>query len=234
MTLPEAKVIAERLARVRERIAAAAARGGRPDADVTIVAVTKSHPVEVCRAALEAGLRELGENRVAELAEKRPAVAGDPRWHLVGRLQRNKARLAAPLFHLFHALDSVRLAAALAREGEELGRRLPVLVQLNASGEASKAGIAPEAVVDFVGGVLESGALEVRGLMTMAPLTDDEGVLRRTFARTRATAEEAARQLAGFTPRLLSMGMSNDYELAVEEGSTMVRLGTVLFGERQA
>jgi PLP dependent protein len=231
MSLPGVRRIEERLARVRERIAAAALRAGR-STDVTIVAVTKTHPVEMCRAALEAGLADLGENRVAELAEKAPAVEPHPRWHLVGRLQRNKARTAAPLFHLFHALDSERLAAALGGEGVRLGRRLPVLVQVNASGEESKAGIGPERLTDFVGGLLEAPGLEVRGVMTMAPFTDDQAVLRRTFARTRGAAEEAARQLSGFERPVLSMGMSNDFETAVEEGSTMVRLGTVLFGER--
>jgi PLP dependent protein len=233
MTLPEARRIAERLERVRERIAEAAERSV-PGYDVTIVAVSKTHPAALCRAALAAGLHDLGENRVAELAEKAAVVEGEVRWHLVGRLQRNKVRSAAPLFHLFHALDSIRLAEALALEGERLGKALPVLVQVNASGETSKTGIAPEKATEFVGEVLERGGVDVRGFMTMAPFTDDEAVLRRTFARTRRVAEDAARELAGFSPTVLSMGMSNDYELAVEEGSTMVRLGTVLFGERDA
>lgn len=231
MMQAESGVIAERLARVRERIAAAALRAGREEG-VTIVAVTKTRPADLCRAALDAGLLELGENRVAELAEKHAQVRGGARWHLIGRLQRNKVRVAAPLFQLFHALDSERLARAISGEAGRLERRLPVLVQVNASGEASKAGIAPEQVADFVGGVMEMGGLEVRGLMTMAPFTGERDVLRRTFARTRAAAEEAQRQLPGFSPDVLSMGMSNDFELAVEEGSTMVRLGTVLFGER--
>jgi PLP dependent protein len=232
MRHPDSAAISERLERVRARIAEAARRVGRAG-DVTIVAVTKTLPADTCREAIGAGVRELGENRVAELEEKREAVREEARWHLIGRLQRNKVRQAALLFDLFQALDSERLARALSAEAERVGRTLPVLVQVNASGEESKAGLAPERVVDFAGSVMEMGGLEVRGLMTMAPFTDDERVLRRTFAAVRGVAEEAERQLAGFTPRVLSMGMSNDFELAVEEGSTMVRLGTVLFGERE-
>jgi pyridoxal phosphate enzyme (YggS family) len=223
----------ERLAAVRERIDAARARSGRAD-EVRIVAVTKTHPAAAVEAARAAGVLDVGENRVAELEEKVPAVGREAvRWHLIGHLQRNKAKRALPLIDLLHSLDSVRLARALSEAAVESGRELAALVQVNASGEASKSGFAPEALLDALGEICALPGLRVRGRMTMAPFTDDEGVLRAAFARTRELRDEAARDVPAFTPEHLSMGMSNDYEIAVEEGSTLVRLGTVLFGARE-
>lgn len=226
------RTLLARLPRVRERIASAAARGGRDPAAVRIVAVTKGHPTGGVEAALAAGLTDLGENRVEELAGKAPRFEGrGVRWHMIGHVQRRKAGGAARLAALVHSVDSLRLAERLSRLGEAEGRRVPALVQVNASGEATKGGFPAAEAVDAVGRVAELAGLRVLGLMTMAPFTSDERTLRDTFRRTRL-ALEAVAGIPGVEGRELSMGMSNDFEIAIEEGSTMVRLGTVLFGER--
>ena len=222
----------ERLPRVRERIAAAAELSGRDASAVRVVTVTKGHPPGAIGAAVAAGLLDLGENRVEELEEK-VRLAGDlpVRWHMIGHVQRRKAGRAAPLAALVHSVDSLRLAERLSRSGEADARRIPVLVQVNASGEATKGGFPAASALDGIGEVAELRGLRVLGLMTMAPLTGDEAVLRGVFAKTRAVMEAAA-GISGVEGRELSMGMSNDYGLAVEEGSTMVRLGTTLLGAR--
>lgn len=216
---------------VRERIEAARLRAGRMDG-VTLVAVTKTHPPEVVRLAIEAGVADVGENRVQELDEKvgeigRAAV----RWHLIGHLQRNKAARAVALADLVHSLDSLRLAQALSAEAVKAGVTVRTLVQVNTSGEESKFGLGADEALDAVGRMAELPGLRLEGMMTMAPFTDDGDVVRRTFAGARRLCEEAARQVPGFG-RELSMGMSNDFEAAVEEGSTLVRVGSTLFGER--
>jgi hypothetical protein len=216
---------------VRERIAEAGQRAGRSD-PVELVAVTKGHPPELMRAAVEAGLGQLGENRVAELEAKRPTLDADVEWHLIGHLQRNKARRALPLFDLIHSVDTVRLAEVLSAEGDRAQVNVPILLQVNASGEETKGGFGAAELMDAAGRIVSLPRLRVLGLMTMAPLTEDEGVLRKMFAQTRQLFEMCGARVPGFEARHLSMGMSNDYEIAVEEGSTMVRLGTVLFGER--
>ena len=226
------RAIRERLPRVLDQVAAAAERAGRDPDSVRIVAVTKGHPLDAVGAAVEVGLRDLGENRVEELDRKHPAFPdGDVRWHMIGHVQRRKAGRAARLASLVHSVDSVRLAEKLSRIGEADGRRVPVLVQVNASGEAAKGGFPDAEALDGVRAVAGLAGLRVLGLMTMAPFTADEAALRSTFRRTRALME-AAGAIPGVEGRELSMGMSNDYAVAVEEGSTMVRLGTTLFGER--
>ena len=227
----DVRQIVENAARVRERIAEAGQRAGRSD-PVELVAVTKGHPPELVRAAVEAGLGQLGENRVAELEAKRPTLDADVEWHLIGHLQRNKARRALPLFDLIHSVDTVRLAEVLSAEGDRAQVDVPILLQVNASGEETKGGFGAAELMDAAGRIVSLPRLRVLGLMTMAPLTEDEGVLRKMFAQTRQLFEMCGARVPGFEARHLSMGMSNDYEIAVEEGSTMVRLGTVLFGER--
>lgn len=224
--------IRERLPRVLDRIAAAARRSGRDPSAVKIVAVTKGHPPGAVEAVAAAGLDDIGENRVDELERKRAAL-GDlaVNWHMIGHVQRRKAGPAARLAGLVHSVDSLRLAEKLSRLGEADGRRVPVLVQVNASGEATKGGFAGAEALDGVGAVAALGGVRVLGLMTMAPFVADEAVLRSTFRKTREVMEAAA-GIAGVEGCELSMGMSNDYEIAVEEGSTMVRLGTTLLGER--
>jgi pyridoxal phosphate enzyme (YggS family) len=217
---------------VEERIARAVERSGRA-VPVTVVAVTKGHPLPALEAALAFGLTDLGENRVGELEAKHGELQDRrARWHLIGHLQRNKVRKALGLFELLHSVGSLRLAEEVAKEGERVGRRVEVLLQVNASGEEAKGGLDVESAQETIVKIVEMPTLHVRGLMTMAPFTDDEAVLRRTFRRTRELFDACARQVEGFSATHLSMGMSNDYEIAVDEGSTMVRLGTALFGER--
>lgn len=227
----DSEQVAARVEEVRERIERARVRAGRADS-VTLVAVTKTHPSDAVRAVLAAGVVDVGENRVQELEEKVAEVGrGAVGWHLIGHLQRNKAGKALPLFDLIHSLDSLRLAEALSAEAVKRGITARALVQVNASGEESKGGFEPGELVDVVGRIAGLPGMKVEGLMTMAPFTDDESVVRAAFRRTRELLDDAARQVAG-TGRQLSMGMSNDFEIAVEEGSTLVRVGSVLFGER--
>lgn len=222
--------LAERVAEVRGRIAAAVARGGHGQ-QVTIIAVTKTYGPDAVSAAFEAGLVNVGENRVQEALAKMDDVAVPVRWHLIGHLQRNKAK-AVDRFSLVHSVDSARLADAVARVGEERGSPVNVLMQVNTSGEAAKGGLSPDEASGEGTRWLGMSGLTVNGVMTMAPLDADERMLRHTFAGARAVRDQLV--ALGHDAAELSMGMSNDYEVAVEEGATMVRLGTVLFGARSA
>lgn len=220
--------LAERVAEVRGAIASAIARGGHGQS-VEIVAVTKTFGPEAVQAAWDAGLRHVGENRVQEATEKMEHVSVPVFWHLIGHLQRNKVK-QLDRFSLFHALDSMRLAEAIDARATETGRQFRVLVQVNTSGEESKGGFTlaelPVAIERFRG----MHGLKVAGAMTMAPLEADEATLRRTFGGCR----DALRRLqeGGLPSTELSMGMSGDFAVAVEEGATLVRLGTILFGAR--
>ena len=223
-----------RLAEVRERIAAAQGRAGREGSPVTLVAVTKTHPPAAARAAVAAGISDLAENRVQDLEEKvREVPDSGAVWHLIGHLQRNKVRRALPLFDLLHSLDSIRLAEELSRVAAETARTVRVLVQVNTSGEQAKGGFSSAEAVDAVGRIARLPGLNLEGMMTMAPFDAEEPILRKTFSRARELNETVAAQVLGYEPRHLSMGMSGDYEIAVEEGSTIVRLGTILFGARE-
>jgi PLP dependent protein len=217
---------------IREAIERAAARSGRSARDVRIVAVTKGHPVAAIRAALDEGLRDVGENRVEALEERVPELASaGVTWHMIGHLQSRKAARAVALADLIHSVDSLRLGERLSRAASDSGRTVNLLMQVNTAGEESKSGVPPEEALDTLGAMVELPGLEVRGLMTMAPFTDEEPVLRRAFSELRRIHEEAG-CIGGYRGRELSMGMSNDFVVAVEEGSTIVRLGTALFGER--
>jgi pyridoxal phosphate enzyme (YggS family) len=219
-----------RLAEVRSRIDDAIGRGGHGQT-VTIVAVTKTYGPDAPLAAWDAGVRDVGENRVQEALVKLPHVRVPLRWHLIGHLQRNKVRQVDP-FHLIHSMDSPRLADALAAHGSARGRPLDVLMQVNVSGEETKGGYQQSMVEREAARLRELGGVTVRGVMTMAPLDADERALRAVFGGARGCA--ALLRSAGHPATELSMGMSGDYELAVEEGATLVRLGTVLFGARAA
>jgi len=222
------------LGEIRERVARAAERSGREPADVTLVAVTKAHPLEAVHAAVAHGLFDLGENRVEDLVEKATALKDERvRWHMIGHVQRRKAPRLVGVAGLVHSIDSLRLAQRLSNVAGEAGTRQPVLIQVNTSGEETKGGFSDRGMDDDLGEVLALPGLEVRGLMTMAPLTDDETVLRSTF-RALLRLNERLRQADGYTGDELSMGMTNDFEIAIEEGSTMIRLGTALFGRRTA
>jgi pyridoxal phosphate enzyme (YggS family) len=219
----------DRLAQVREVVARHQAIAGWTH-DVRIVAVTKTHPPEAVRAAVAAGLRDVGENRVQEALEKQAALGDVPvEWHLIGTLQRNKARHCVGRFAVIHSLDRLDLAAELGRRLAP-GARQVVLVQVNCSGEPQKGGVEPDglpALLDALGPV---AGLDIRGLMTMSALTEDTAEQRKAFRLLRDLRDAAER--SGHRLPELSMGMSGDYAVAVEEGATMIRLGTVLFGER--
>lgn len=220
--------LAERLAAVRRTIAERQATAGWHH-PVTIVAVTKTHGPEAVRAAAAAGIAAVGENRVQEALGKLDACADVPvEWHLIGSLQRNKARQVAGRFALIHSVDRLDLAAELARRA--VGGRQRILLQVNCSAEAQKGGVAPSELPGLLDAVLALDSLEVRGLMTMAELTDDPAVQRAAFRRLRELRDDADRR--GIALPELSMGMSGDFSVAVEEGATMVRLGTILFGGR--
>jgi PLP dependent protein len=222
--------LADRVAEVRGRIAAAVARGGHGQ-QVTIVAVTKTYGPDAVAAAFDAGLHDVGENRVQEALSKMSDVTVPVRWHLIGHLQRNKAK-AVDRFALVHSVDSGRLADAVTRVGEDRGSPVHVLMQVNVSGEEAKGGLSPDEAGTEGARWLGLRGLRVEGVMTMAPLDGDERTLRTTFAGARKVRERLV--ALGHPAAELSMGMSNDYEIAVEEGATMVRLGTVLFGARHA
>jgi PLP dependent protein len=220
-----------RLAAVRDAVARHQEVGGWSHG-VRIVAVTKTHGPEAVRAALAAGLREVGENRVQEALQKQEALLDvSVEWHLVGTLQRNKAKYAAGRFVLIHSVDRADLAAELDRRAAP-GSRQPILVQVNCSAEPQKGGVAPASLPVLLDQLRLLDRLEVQGLMTMSALTDDRAVQRRAFRLLRELRDAAER--SGHRLPELSMGMSGDYPIAVEEGATMIRLGTILFGERTA
>ena len=221
------------LEEVNARIAAAAAKSGRTAADVEIVAVTKTHGPDGVREAWEAGLRIVGENKVQEAAWKRPLAVGGPDWHLIGHLQKNKVRPALELFSCLHSVDSVSLIERLQRVAEEIGARPSILLEVNMSGERSKDGMRPDDVPAAVERALACPNLTLEGFMTMAPFVPADKVeeTRPVFAGLRELRDAMEAEFGASFPRL-SMGMTNDYRVAVEEGATWIRLGTLLFGER--
>ena len=227
--------IAERLQSLQRRIARSAERSGRSPGAVTLVAVTKTVPVERIRAAYRAGQGVFGENRVQEALAKMAKVAAEmpeARWHLIGHLQSNKANSAAEAFSLIESVDSVRLACLLDGLASRLGRRLPVLFEVNVAGEASKSGFSPDVFRDAISELLSCSHLEPRGLMTVAPLVEDAEQVRSVFRALRELRDEVCTRCPSCGLRELSMGMTNDFEVAIEEGATMVRIGRALFGER--
>ncbi|WP_374689876.1 YggS family pyridoxal phosphate-dependent enzyme [Promineifilum sp.] len=240
-------LLAERYAAVRERLAAAAARAGRAAEDVTLVAVTKTWPAELALAAHAAGMRHFGENRAEELAEKRPAVEaalgglGGLTWHLIGTLQSRKTHLAASHADVFHALDRVKIARRLAADLTERGRVLPAFLEVNLSGEASKSGLdmtrweedaTQRENLRRMIAEIDYAHLPVIGLMTMAPWDAEPDVIRSVFRRARQLALWLDRTRLEQPALALSMGMTDDFDIAIEEGATHVRVGRALFGER--
>jgi pyridoxal phosphate enzyme (YggS family) len=226
--------LASRLAAVRGRLEAAEQRAGRPSGTVSLMAVTKGFPRETVQDALAAGLTLFGENRVQEAEEKYAELAqGRCELHLIGHLQRNKARAASVIFDCVQSIDKVDTAEALNTRCVERGRKMDILLELNTSGEATKSGfLAPDDLLRGLEAIARLPALKVRGLMTVGPLTEDQRRIRTAFASLRFVFDRvcAAGRLPGFD--VLSMGMSGDFEIAIEEGATMVRLGTALFGPR--
>lgn len=226
-----------RLAEVGERIAAAAVRAGRRPEEVTLVGVTKTHPAALAEAAWRAGLRVFGENRVQEALGKSRELAHlsapPPEWHLIGPLQSNKVRDALDLFGTIHSIDRPKIAEAIDREATARGLRVDGFLEVNVGGETSKHGFAPEGLAEAVRPLADLSGLRIVGLMAIPPFGDDPEASRRWFVRLRELgAELAARPEWARFPGFLSMGMSHDYEAAIEEGATHVRVGTALFGAR--
>jgi PLP dependent protein len=222
---------AENLDIVRSRIASAATRAGRNPAEVELVAISKTYPAELVREAEEAGQELFGESRVQEALVKIPELPGRLRWHFIGHLQANKVRKALPLFELIHGVDTMGIAREIDRIAAELGLHPRVLLEVNVSGEGSKHGFTPEALERGLGELLALPRLQVEGFMTMAPLAEEAEASRPCFAALRTLRDRLSVQ-AGIPLPTLSMGMSGDYEVAVEEGATLVRVGSAIFGSR--
>ncbi len=232
--------VSVRYQRVLERIARAARRAGRRPEDVQLVVVTKGHPLDAVRQVVEAGARHLGENYLEEALPKIEALQGEHlTWHMIGHVQSRKARPVAEHFAWVHSVDRMKLARRLSAFAAESGRSLPVLLECNVSGEASKFGWAAwearswPALAESLAPLLELPALEVRGLMTMAPFVDDPEEVRPVFRRLRSLRDFLARKFPHLPWEHLSMGMSGDFEVAVEEGATFVRVGTAIMGPRR-
>jgi len=225
--------VAENLKAVMDRIAAAAKRAGRDPSSVRLVTVTKTVAPERIREAVAAGAAILGENRVQEAKEKIEALGAIASWHLIGRLQTNKAKYAVRLFDLIHSVDTIGLARELDKQAAKTGKVQDVLVEVSIAGEASKAGMAVREAPALVRGVASLRHVRVRGLMTMPPYSEDPDDSRPFFRVLRELAEAIAKEnIPGVSMQELSMGMSGDFEVAVEEGATLVRVGTAIFGER--
>jgi PLP dependent protein len=223
--------IAQNLMRVREQIAQAAAKAGSVADEVALVAITKMHPADKVREAIEAGHNLFGESRVQEARAKIPELPSNLRWHFVGHLQKNKIRHALPLFEMIHSVDSLGLAQEINRIAEEEGMHPRVLLEVNVAGEGSKFGFSPEKLRDQMEALLALPRLSILGLMTIPPLAEEAEASRKYFVRLRELRD---RLQTDFRVDLaqLSMGMTQDFSVAVEEGATLVRVGTAIFGER--
>ena len=223
--------LAENLAAVQARIAAACGRSGRDPAEVTLLAVSKNHPAEAVAEAVGLGLTTFGENRVQEAKAKIPLSPSRARWHFIGHLQSNKARDAVALFGTIESVDSLALAEELQKQAEKQAKTLQVLLEVNVAGESSKFGWVPDRLVESLEAINALPRLELHGLMTIAPYAIDAEKVRPVFRRLRELRDRCADRLGTPLP-VLSMGMSGDLEVAIEEGSTLVRVGTALFGPR--
>ncbi len=221
----------ENLIAVQSKIADAAARAGRKASDIELVAVTKTFPVEVIREAVEAGQRLFGENRVQELLAKQPELPSSLRWHLIGHLQSNKVRKALPVVEAIHSVDSLGLARDINRIASELGQYPKIYLEMNVAAEASKHGFAPSRLEADLEGLLALDRLEIQGLMCVPPISKEPEDSRKHFVFLREFRDKLEK-LAGTPLPSLSMGMSGDYEIAVEEGATIVRVGSAIFGGR--
>jgi hypothetical protein len=230
--------ISENLAAVRQRITAAARRAGRSPEEIELVAVSKTQPVESIRDAYAAGQRLFGENRVQEFSSKAPLLQDlkDAKWHLIGHLQTNKAAKAAELFRAVDSVDSLKLAEKLDAAARKTGAKLNVLIEVNVGGEAAKSGVAPDSLMleELLIAAPRLEALDFRGLMTVPPFTDDREEARPYFRKLRELRDMiASRKLPSVAMDQLSMGMSHDFEVAISEGSTCVRVGTAIFGAKR-
>ncbi len=223
--------IAENLARVRLQIADAAKKSGRSLDEIELVAISKTHEAEKVRAALDAGQQTFGESRVQEARAKIPLLPTTARWHFVGRLQKNKIRHALPLFQLFHSIDSIELAREMNRNADEEGAHPRVLLEVNVAGEGSKIGFAADSLRAGMETLLKFPRLTIEGLMTIPPLAPEAEASRKYFSRLRELRDQLEKEFQADLPQL-SMGMSGDFPVAIEEGATLVRVGTAIFGKR--
>ena len=222
---------AENLERVRTQLADAAKKSGRSVADIELIAISKTHEAEKVREAFDAGQEVFGESRVQEARAKIPLLPSAARWHFVGRLQRNKVRQALPLFELFHSVDSLSLARDINRIAEEDGSRPRILLEVNVAGEGSKIGFAPDTLRTEIDALLELRRLTIEGLMTIPPLASEAEASRRYFVALREFRDQLQTRFDLRLPHL-SMGMTGDFIVAIEEGATLVRVGTAIFGKR--
>ncbi len=221
------------LAQIQRQISQACESAGRSSSEVELIAVTKTFDASVIRQAYDLGLRQFGENKVQELLDKTPELPSDIRWHMIGRLQTNKVKMIIGQTALIHSLDRVELFEKIASEARKKNLdSVECLLQLNVSGEASKAGFSPEEAEQFLNGYDFSSAVKIKGLMTMAPLTEDQNVIRAVFKSAHMLFKKWKEKFPQHAWQHLSMGMSGDYTIAIEEGATLVRIGTAIFGHR--
>jgi PLP dependent protein len=226
-------MIEERYNQISQKIADACAKVNRDPQSVTLVAVSKTHPPESVDEAVRLGILDFGENKVQEAKAKIPLCSGKIRWHGIGHLQTNKARDAVRLFHMIHSVDSVRLAECLNEQATAQSKKLPILLEVNVSGEGSKFGLKPEQLDDTALAINQLKSLDLQGLMTMAPYSEQSEDSRPFFRKLAELKSRLEAKLGGSLPHL-SMGMSGDFEVGIEEGATIVRVGTSLFGERKS
>lgn len=225
--------ISNNLQHIKQQIEKAALKTGRNPADITLVAVTKTVPVERIEEALQCGVIHIGENRVQEAQGKYPLIGDRACWHLIGHLQTNKVKHALPMFQLIHAVDRLKLAEEISRVAVQRELTANILVQVNVAGEDTKYGLDPAETMDFVQHICRLPGLKIEGLMTIAPFVDDPEEVRPVFRALRRQAETIRnRKLPGVSMDILSMGMTGDYTVAIEEGSTLIRVGTGIFGNR--
>jgi pyridoxal phosphate enzyme (YggS family) len=223
--------IQQNLKILREKIAETCARCGRKADEITIIAVTKTHPAEVVRQAVAVGLTEIGENRIQEAEIKLAELGQIARYHLIGHLQSNKVKKAVQLFDVIQSVDSLNIALEISRRAGEIGKTLECMIEVNSSGEPQKFGVLPKETIDLAKNVISLPNIILTGLMTVGPLTDDESSIRDSFRMCHELFINS-RDKFGMQMKMLSMGMSGDFEIGIEEGATMIRIGSILFGER--
>jgi len=224
--------IKENLKTIKNKIAAAAAKADREANEITLVAVSKTHPADTIKAAVEYGAADIGEARIQESEPKIISLGNIARWHLIGHLQKNKVKKAVRLFDLIQSVDSLKLAEEINHRAGEIGKKIDCLLEVNSSGEESKYGVRPDEAIEIIEKVNRLENVNLVGLMTIGPFVEDKETIREVYRNTRELFLKG-REIAGDLFAILSMGMSDDYEIAIEEGSNMVRVGTAIFGPRE-
>ena len=226
-------MLKENLEEVEEKIAKACERAGRAREEVTLIAVSKTKPVEMLQEIYDEGIRDFGENKVQELTEKYEVMPKDMKWHMIGHLQRNKVKYIVDKVTLIHSVDSLRLAETISREAEKKGVTVPILIEVNIAGEESKFGVKPEEAEGLIREIAKLPSIAVKGLMTIAPYVENAEDNRVHFANLKKLCVDIKnKNIDNVSMNILSMGMTGDYEVAIEEGATMIRVGTGIFGKR--